>query len=88
MRYYKIIVNGYLVAVGTGAGGTEITEQEYNDFLLLIAGKPAPPDSTHVYRITEAGEYVLVEIEPPPEPDDNDELTEDEAFDIIMGGAV
>lgn len=86
MRYYKIVVNGYLVAVGTGAGGIEITEHEYNDLLLLIAGKPAAPEG-HAYRITEAGEYVLVEI-PYVEPDMNEELTVDEAYEILTGGGV
>jgi hypothetical protein len=29
MRYYKNIENSYILAIGTGGGGTEITEAEY-----------------------------------------------------------
>ena len=82
MRYYKKIRNGYLGIIGTGAGGIEITEQEYNALLDLIRNKPAPPDNTHDYRITEAGEYEFVEVEPIPEPT---EATADEVLDILRG---
>lgn len=86
MRYYKLIAGGYLEAIGTGEGGTEITEEEYNSLLGLIRNRPAAPDATHDYWITEGGEYELVEVEPLPEPSDDDELTEDPpAWDIMQG---
>lgn len=28
MRYYKITENGYILGIGTGAGGTEITQED------------------------------------------------------------
>lgn len=81
MRYYKLIADGYLEAIGTGDGGTAITEEEYNSILDLIRNKPLAPDANHDYWITEGGEYVLVEIEPLPEP----EADAQEIVDILEG---
>lgn len=39
MRYYKLIKNDRLVAIGTGSGGTEITDVEYNTLLSEIRHK-------------------------------------------------
>ena len=41
MRYYKIVDGDYLLAVGTGNGGEEITEAEYNTLLAEIREKVA-----------------------------------------------
>ena len=85
-HYYKRYENGYLVCVGYGYGGLEITEREYNELITLIRNMPVAPVG-YEYRITEQGEYVLVEA-PIPEPDENEELTADEALAIITGGSV
>ena len=50
MRYFKRISGGYLLAVGTGSGGTEITEAEYNQILAVIRAKPASTGNTD-YRL-------------------------------------
>lgn len=88
MRYHAFYDdNGYLKSVGTGLGGIEISEERYNKFRALILNTPAAPDNTHVYKITEAGEYVLVEsphIEVPYEPTTEDKA---EAWDILAGDA-
>lgn len=86
MRYYKRIENGLLLCIGTGLGGIEITAEEYNTLLGLIYNKPTAPEG-YEYCINDDNEYVLVEA-PVIEADDDDELTEDEAFAIIIGGAV
>lgn len=40
MRYYALYnENGKLVAIGTGLGGAEITEAEYNELLTAIHTK-------------------------------------------------
>ena len=40
MRYYKMTdTDGNLTAIGTGSGGTEITEAEYTALAAEIAGK-------------------------------------------------
>ena len=42
MRYYKMTdTEGNLTAIGTGAGGTEITEEEYDELSAEIAEKAA-----------------------------------------------
>lgn len=40
MRYYKVVSDGYIVSVGTGNGGTEITEEEYIFILFTIQNRP------------------------------------------------
>lgn len=39
MRYYAIYENEKLIAIGTGFGGTEITEAQYNELLMVIREK-------------------------------------------------
>ena len=41
MRYYKRVYNDIVIAIGTGYGGTEITEAEYNALLSEIHEKAA-----------------------------------------------
>lgn len=56
MRYYKIIDNGYILAVGTGIGGTEISEEEYTQIVGKIQSRPTPPEGKD-YRLTESLEW-------------------------------
>lgn len=83
MRYNKIIDNGYIISVGTGNGGTEITEQEYAEILATIRNKPTARDG-YGYRLKTDLTWELAEL-PPVEPD-VDDLTADEALNIILGG--
>ena len=82
MRYYKLIENGYITAIGTGGGGTEITEQEYNVILAVILQKP-PRTETTDYRLTEGLTWEAYDR--PPKPED-EEVDDSEALDIITGG--
>lgn len=75
MRFYKIINNGYLIAVGNGSGGTEITEAEYNNLLSVIHNKPTTPEG-YDYRLREDSTWELYEL-PEPEPEDEEATTED-----------
>ena len=50
MKYFKQISDGYILAVGTGAGGVEITETEYSQILAVIRRKPAAAGHTD-YRL-------------------------------------
>lgn len=62
MRYYKLINDGYLVAVGTGAGGDEITKVDYNEMLEIIRNKPIA-ESGYDYRLrADTLEWELVEV--------------------------
>lgn len=72
MRYYKIIIDGYLIAVGTGNGGIEITEAEYNNLLGIIHNKPIA-EVGYDYRLREDLEWELYEL--PPMPIEDEEAT-------------
>ena len=53
MRYYEQYNdNGKLIAIGTGSGGTEITEAEYNALLSEIREKSAMVDKLYGGEIT------------------------------------
>lgn len=40
MRYYKQISNSYILSIGTGMGGNEITEAEYSAIMATIRTHP------------------------------------------------
>ena len=52
MRYYKKISDGIIIAIGTGPGGTDITESEYNALLAEIREKAALVDKLYSGEIT------------------------------------
>ena len=53
MRYYaQYNANGKLTAIGTGSGGTEITEAEYNTLLSEIREKAALVNRLYSGEIT------------------------------------
>lgn len=53
MRYYKQLDDtGKLIAIGTGPGGVEITEVQYNTLLAEIREKAAYIDKLYVGEIT------------------------------------
>ena len=53
MRYYvRYNDSGKLIAIGTGFGGTEITEAEYNTLLAEIREKAALVDKLYNGEIT------------------------------------
>ena len=86
MRHYKILDGGYIVFVGVGMGGTEISEAEYNPILAVIAARPADtPTRLHRLRTDLGWDEIAVE---PPAPDPDPELDGDEALAILLGDAV
>ena len=52
MRYYARYNENRLIAIGTGYGGTEITESEYNALLAEIREKAAMVDKLYSGEIT------------------------------------
>lgn len=82
MRYYKQTSNGYILAIGTGNGGTEITESEYGEIMTAIHNKPQRTEDTD-YRLKDDLTWEAYHIEPSPEPDPDPE----EALSILLGGA-
>lgn len=83
MRYYKNIDNGYILAIGTGGGGVEITEQEYDTIMSVIHNKPARTETTDYHLKTDLTweEYERIPEEP------SDDIDAEEALDILTGGA-
>lgn len=78
----KEVKDGYIVSVGTGIAGQEITESEYENILSVFANKPTAPKG-YEYMLADSLEWVLVEADPEPEP----EASLEEILDILTGGA-
>ena len=85
MRYYKILQDGYILSVGKGAGGEDLTESEYTQILDSIRNKPTAPDG-YGYRLKSDLTWERLELPVSPEDTDQD-LTDAEALAIILGGA-
>lgn len=83
MRFYKQTSNHYIIAIGTGAGGTEITETEYNAILAVIRNRPAAEGKG--YRLKTDLTWETYDLPPEPEPSDADELSDAEALNVILG---
>ena len=85
MRYYKQLTDNYIIAIGTGSGGTEITEAEYNEIMAVIQSCPQAEDKGYKLKADLTWEeYDL----PPVVVSDDDELSADEALEILLGGAI
>ena len=80
MRYYKQIEDGYIIAICTGAGGDEITKEEYDEIMSIIRNKPTA-ESGYDYKLKEDLTWELVEV-PEVEPTD-DEISGDELLNMI-----
>ena len=83
MRYYKDIQDGFIVAIGTGGGGVEITETEHESILAAISEKPARTDSTDYHLREDLMWEEYERIDPP----DESEPSAEEVVDILLGGS-
>lgn len=86
MVYYKQLSDNYILAIGTGPGGTEITETEYNSILSVIQSRPT--SETQGYRLRTDLTWEAYDLPPELEPSDEDEISDEEAFNILIGGNV
>ena len=96
MRYYKLIENDTLIAIGTGSGGTEITEAEYNTLLSEIREKADLVDKLYSVEITiddvptdwleEIQRRVDERIAAEGSAEEQD-ISAEEALEILLGGA-
>ena len=97
MRYYaQYNANGKLTAIGTGPGGTEITEAEYNRLLSEILEKATLVDKLYSGEITiaevptdwreEIQRRVDERIAAEGSAEEQD-ISAEEALDILLGGA-
>ena len=81
-RYFEINDGTYILSYGIGGhGGTEITEERYNAILSAVASMPQDTE-TMSHRLKVDLTYEPIEIEPIEE-----DLTDSEALNIILGGA-
>lgn len=96
MRYYaQYNDSGKLIAIGTGLGGTEITEAEYNALLAEIREKAALVEQLYNGEITidavpaewqeEIQRRVNERIAAEGAAEEQD-LSAEEALNIILGG--
>lgn len=87
MIYYKQFSSDavYIIAVGTGYGGTEITKIEYDSILTAIQSRPS--ESGKGYRLKTDLTWEAYDLPPEPEPSDDDELSDAAALNILLGGA-
>lgn len=83
MKYHKQVSNIYLAAIGTGPGGVEITEDEYNAIMDVIRNRPAAEGKG--YRLKSDLTWEAYDLPPEPEPSDEDELSDAEALNVILG---
>lgn len=97
MRYYaQYNDTGKLIAIGTGNGGTEITEAEYNAMLAEIREKAALVNKLYGGEITiadvpedwqdEIQRLVDERIAAEGAAEEQD-IPAEEALDILLGGA-
>ena len=97
MRYYaQYNDNGKLIAIGTGLGGTEITETEYNALLSEIREKADLVDKLYNVEITidevpadwqeEIQRRVDERIAAEGSAEEQD-ISAEEALEILLGGA-
>ena len=84
MRYNKQTSNNYILAIGTGYGGTEITEAEYNEIMAIIQNRPTAKGKG--YRLKADLTWEEYDLPPVPEPSDDDEISTYEALNILLGG--
>ncbi|MDD5902775.1 MAG: hypothetical protein PUC58_05375 [Oscillospiraceae bacterium] len=85
MRYYKQLSDNYILAIGTGNGGEEITEAEYNNIMTIIRNRPQAEGKG--YKLKADLTWEEYDLPPEPEPSDDDEISNGEALDILLGGA-
>lgn len=97
MRYYaQYNANGKLTAIGTGPGGTEITEAEYNALLSEIREKADLVDKLYSGEITIDAVPVDWQDEIQRRVDERiaaegiaeeQDISAEEALEILLGGA-
>ena len=80
--YYKNIDGDFITGIGTGLGDVAITQEEYETILAIVRTRPVP-EAGYDYRLKTDLTWELVEA--PVEPVD-DEISDAEALDIILGG--
>ena len=84
-RYYKQTDSMYILTVGVGAGGIEISADEYSEILSVTQNRPTAEGKG--YRLKADLTWEEYDLPPAPGPSDDDEISNDEAINILLGGA-
>ena len=96
MKYFAQYENGILTAIGTGHGDVEITEAEYNALLAEIREKAALVDKLYSGEITidevpaDWQDEIQRRVDERIAADGSDEeqdISAEEALEILLGGA-
>lgn len=82
-RYYKRTDAVYILAIGVGVGGMEISEDEYSEILSVIQNRPSADGKG--YRLKTDLTWEAYDLPPEPEPSDADELSDAQALNMILG---
>lgn len=86
MRYFvQYGKKNHIIAIGTGAGGTEITKVEYDEIMAISQKRPSADGKG--YRLKADLTWEAYDLPPEPEPSDEDELSDTQALNILLGGA-
>ncbi len=88
MRYYKMLDDDYIVAVGCGCGGEEITAEEYQQIITAIENRPEDPTGYQYqlrndnleWDLNEAPEPIPVEED--AEPSDYEQALQEMGVDF------
>ena len=85
MNKYIITENGYILRVEESnfSVGQKITEDKYNEILDAIRNRPSAEGKG--YRLKTDLTWEAYDLPPKPEPSDEDELSDAEALNVIMG---
>lgn len=77
--FYKLVFDGYIIAIGEGNGGIEITESEYNTIMEVIRNRPSAEGKGYRLRT----DLTWEEYDLPPVPPIEDEITLDDALAML-----
>ena len=83
MNYFKVTQDGYILGIGEGAGGEQISESEYYEILNVVKSKVFEDGIDYFLR-----EDLTWDERVPTPPDPDEEINGDDALDILFGGGV
>lgn len=83
MKYFKNIDGAYITSISTGSGDVEITQGEYENILSIIRDRPTL-EAGYAYKLRTDLTWELVEV--PVVEDEDKEISDAEALNIILGG--
>lgn len=81
----KIVNNGYIIGLSE-ITGEDISAAEKESILTAIESRPTP-QAGYSYRLKTDLTWEAYDLSPEPEPSDEDEISTDEALNILLGGA-